>query len=158
MEAVIDRTVPPTVEGHVRHIIAPIVTGVPGAHAEHQLTSLATAPDQSALRVNLVNLTKPVLDRRVSTLAVSGPVLGDPRARPSDCSLQILRTGTKFSLQCHVDAASDEESTPIYHSPTSDTTRSPHGRVKLENSHGSHNPKTMVAKTVTAKRFAAAMT
>lgn len=63
MEAIIERTVLPMVEGRVRRRVALIVAKVVGVHVERQLTDLLTTPSQLALGVDLIDLTGSVQER-----------------------------------------------------------------------------------------------
>lgn len=91
MKEIIDRTVPPMVEGHFQCTIAPVVGEVVGAHVDRQLTDVFTAPDQSAFGVGPVDLIDSVLEKGLRALAVLGAVFGDPPAPPPFMFCQLVR-------------------------------------------------------------------
>lgn len=105
MEAIIARTVPPMADGHSECAVEPIAAEVVGAHIERQLTDVFTAPDQSILRLGLIDLTESVLGRKMRILSVPWAKLEDAWARPADCRTQALPTGGKPALQGHIDDA-----------------------------------------------------
>lgn len=135
-EAIIDSTVPPLVEGHVRRTAAPVGAKALGALAERQPADVFTAPDQTGLGVGLVFRTKSVLERRIVILAMSGAEFGDPHSCPVDRLNQFLPTVMKLPLQGQVAEASHKEGTLIPQPPTLGSAKSPHGSVNVETRHG----------------------
>lgn len=103
MEAIIDRTVLPMVEGHFRRTVARIFGEVDGAHVKRERTDLFTASNQFDLAVGLADLNEWVLKKRLHTLAVSGAALRDSRARPADRFTQVLPLCLDPTLQGMVD-------------------------------------------------------
>lgn len=95
---VIDSTVLPMVEGHVRFMVAPAVDEVVGAHIESQRTNAFTTPDQSVLERRLFCSIESVFERRLGTLAVPGAsfeICGPVRQTGP---AQVLPADTKATL------------------------------------------------------------
>lgn len=153
MEAIIDRTVRPMVEGQTRHTFAPVVAKVVGAHVTRGLTDEFTAPSQSILGIGLVDLIESNIEKRLRILAVSGMGLGDLRSRPADCPTQVLLVGMELTLKGQKDEASQKRGTPMYLRPTARNKRSSHGGAYVENRHGELVQRQDAEKTVTVKKL-----
>lgn len=125
--------------GPVCSTVTSSVAKVSDAHVEQQLPNMCTAPDQSAFGVGQVELICSVLERRPCALTVSRAALEDPRSCPKDSFAQFLPIGMDSTLQSKVDETSQKNGTPIFVPPTLGSTRCPHVKANIEDSHGIYN-------------------